>query len=51
MKTREKFWEEKEEFRNYLSHINRDWRFLKGQLFLGGAFLIGMICFWLWIGK
>ncbi|UJH92152.1 hypothetical protein LZ575_06115 [Antarcticibacterium sp. 1MA-6-2] len=49
MEARENIWKEKDHTKNYLSHINRDWWILKGQLILGGILLAG-IAFYLLLG-
>lgn len=51
METRGKVWKEKDELRSYLTHINRDWWILKGQLIFGGVLLFAVIFFLLWVGE
>lgn len=49
METRENYLREKENLKNYLSHINRDWWFLKGQLILCVILLAAIIVYYLWV--
>ena len=48
MVVREKKFGRKELYEAYVSQINWDWLFLKGQLIFGGIFFIGLIAFLFW---
>lgn len=48
MEAREKYLGRNEIFKSYVSQINWDWLFLKGQLVFGSIFIIGFIIFLLW---
>lgn len=45
MKSRENLLKEKDEFKAYLSQINRDWWVLKGQLIFAAIVLAGIFLF------
>lgn len=51
MEGRERKLGRKEWYEAYISQINWDWLFLKGQLIFGGIFFIGMLFFALWLLK
>lgn len=47
MEARENIWKGNEELKSYLSHINWDWWFLKGQLIVILIIIIGVFgYFW-----
>lgn len=48
MEAREKRFGRKEIFEAYLSQINWDWLFLKGQLIFGVIMILGVLAFLLW---
>lgn len=48
MVVREKKFGRKELYEAYVSQINWDWLFLKGQLIFGGILIIGVLAFLYW---
>jgi hypothetical protein len=48
MEAREKQFGRKEIFEAYISQINWDWLFLKGQLIFTAIFLVGFLAFLFW---
>lgn len=48
MKAKANFRGQKEDLRSYISHINWDWLFLKGQLIFGSILLFALVCFLVW---
>lgn len=50
MKATNNIWEEKEDFRNYLTQINWDAFFLKAQLLVGGAMVVALMVYVIWLG-
>ena len=49
MKVGEKPEVEREDLKNYLSEINYDGMFFKGQMILGGILLAGFLIYFFWI--
>ncbi|NJY62769.1 hypothetical protein HC174_08365 [Salinimicrobium sp. CDJ15-81-2] len=48
MVVREKKFRRKEFYEAYISQINWDWLFLKGQFIFGGILFIGVLAFLYW---
>ena len=48
MELRGKEFSKREFYQAYISEINWDWLFLKGQLVFGGIMFVGLVGFLLW---
>ncbi len=51
MKTKEKELRSREIIEAYMTQINWDWLFLKGQMIFGGILSIGILVFLLWLAR
>jgi len=49
METGENLRKEREDLKNYLSEINYDGMFFKGQMILGGILLAGFLVYLIWL--
>ncbi|MFD2518325.1 hypothetical protein [Salinimicrobium flavum] len=48
MDAKEKKYGPEKTYESYVSQINEDWLFLKGQMIFGGILFLGLLAFLLW---